>query len=251
MFYQAIAILQGDQRKSIINRNENQMLIEVVIPYVTSRTIKAKWGEKSKSYQVIELRIYHTDSAYDKKSGVKLDDFIGKKKKNMYQKFENKAKELLGVGTFRVFVIMPIQGEKYGTQNDQRIYKEFDDRFKIIDGVLSKKDCVAIRIDKEHPMEDLVSSIKKEIERSTFVVADLTDERPSCYFEVGYAEALKKPIIYMASKESIITPAQKTKIHFDVHMNVNMFVNLSELGEKLESVIEKHKSRLFKENVDA
>ena len=82
-----------------------------------------------------------------------------------------------------------------GTQEDQRVYREDDERFEAIESVIAKFNGVAIRIDKEHPLEDLVGRIKKEIRDAAFVVADLTDERPSCYFEAGYAEALPRPIL--------------------------------------------------------
>ena len=95
------------------------------------------------------------------------------------------------------------------------------------------------------PLEDMVARIKKEIHGSSFVVADLTEERPSCYFEAGYAEALKKPVVYIASKESVKTPGLNTHIHFDVHMHVNYFVNHKELQEKLTAVVDKHKDKLF------
>jgi hypothetical protein len=60
--------------------------------------------------------------------------------------------------------------------------------------VISGFSCVAIRIDKEHPLEDLVGRIKEEIRNALYIVADLTDERPSCYFEAGFAEALGRPV---------------------------------------------------------
>ena len=140
---------------------------------------------------------------------------------------------------------MPIQGEKFGTQDEQRIYKEYDERFEAIETALADFDCLCIRIDKEHPIEDLVGRIKNEIARAQFIVADLTDERPSCYFEVGYAEALDKPVVYLASKESVIHPGTPTKIHFDVHMSVGFFVNHEELQEKLVAAVTKNDARLF------
>ncbi len=96
-------------------------------------------------------------------------------------------------------------------------------------------------------MEQLVARIKYEIEKADFIIADLTDERPSCYFEAGYAEALKKPIIYIASEQSIIEPSNLTKIHFDVHMNVNKFSNMTEMIKKILNVIDKNKNIIFKE----
>ena len=81
--------------------------------------------------------------------------------------------------------------------------KEFDNRFVKIKTLLSEYNAVAIRIDKEFPLEQLVARIKQEIEQAEFVIADLTEERPSCYFECGYAEALKKKVIYIASEYGI------------------------------------------------
>jgi nucleoside 2-deoxyribosyltransferase len=105
---------------------------------------------------------------------------------------------------------------------------------------------VAIRIDREQALEDLVTSIKREIRGSLFLIADLTDERQSCYFEAGFAEALSKPVIYIASKNSVMKPGTPTKIHFDIHMNVQFFTNLNELKEKLTAVIKKNRGKLFR-----
>lgn len=199
-YYHVVAVRPGDRRKSVTNRSEDEVLAEFVIPFVSSGTIKASWGDSVHSYQALELRVYRTRTAFDRKVGKSLDQFLGKAK-NLFPKFEDRAKKALGVGAYRVFVIMPIQGERFGSQDEQRIYKEYDERFEAIEKTLSEFDCVAIRIDKEHPPEDIVGTIKQEIRRAQFLVADLTDERPSCYFEAGYAEARGKPVVYVASEE--------------------------------------------------
>jgi hypothetical protein len=221
------------------------MFADVVLPYVSNGVIEARWGTKKQSYLVIDLRVHKTEKAWDKRDRIPLETFMGKSR-NVFGRLRARAEKTLGKKSFRVFVIMPIQGEKYGTQNDQRIYQEFDDRFETLEELLGLFDCVAIRIDKEHPLEELVRRIKDEISKSQFIVADLTDERPSCYFESGYAEASKKPVIYIASKESVITPGKPTKIHFDVHMSVNYFTNHHELKAKVKSAIEKNRNLLFK-----
>ena len=106
-----------------------------------------------------------------------------KSKRNIYKRFGDKAEALLSSRKPKVFVITPIQGEKHGDQEQQRVFKEYDLRFENIEQVVSDAGAVAIRIDKEHALEDLVGRIKKEIRGAQFVVADMTDERPSCYFE--------------------------------------------------------------------
>lgn len=244
MPFHAIATLSGSRRKVIVNKTEEQILTDCVIPFVSTGLMKAKWGAKVQSYQVLELRIYNTNSSWVKASGIPLEKFIGRAQ-NRFKAFEKRAKEALSVSAHRVFVIIPIQGDQYGTQDDQRIWTEFDKRFEVIEKLLGSHDAVAIRIDKEHTLDELVKRIKEEIERSQFVVADLTDERPSCYFEAGYAEALRKPVIYVASKESVVNPKTPTRIHFDIHRNINLFVNHKQLREKLDASIKKNRQRLF------
>lgn len=243
MPFHAIAVLSGDRQKTIPNRSDGELLSEVVIPFIASGVITAKWGAKTQSYQVLELRIYETKEPWDKKKGA-IGDLL-KGKKNQYARFEARAKELLATNKPKIFVVMPIQGEKHGDQEQQRIYREYDERFEAIESVVAEAGGVAIRIDKEHPLEDLVGRIKKEIRAAVFVVADLTDERPSCYFEAGYAEALNRPVIYVASKQSVAKPGTATKVHFDIHMNVQFFSNHKELQEKLGSAIEKNRDALF------
>jgi hypothetical protein len=146
---------------------------------------------------------------------------------------------------------MPIQGEKYGDQDQQRILKEYDERFDAIEEVLGDLDCYAIRIDKEAPLEGMVDRIEDEIRKANFVVADLTDERPSCYWEAGYAEALGVPVIHIASKQSVVSPKEKTTIHFDIHKNVNFFTNHTELKERLRATFEKNRDKLASPRTDA
>jgi hypothetical protein len=246
MPFHAIAILSGDRQKTLENRSEERMLSEVVLPFLANGTISSKWGKTRQSHQVLELRIYETKEKWDRKNGPLSERIKGKQ--NKYKRFEKKAEDLLGKNRPRIFVVMPIQGERHGSQDEQRIYREFDERFEVIEKVVSKLGGVAIRIDKEHPLEDLVGRIKKEINESAFVIADLTDERQSCYFEAGYAEGLKKPVIYVASKQSVIKPGQNTRIHFDIHMNVQFFVNHKELEKNLKDAITKNKEKLFSEN---
>lgn len=248
MPYHAIAILPGDRQKTIPNREESKMLSDVVLPFVATGTVTASWGEQSKSYQVLELRIYQTTKTWDKKAGP-LDKLI-RGKRNQYVKFKKRAEKLLATDKPKVFIVMPIQGDKYGGQDQQRIYAEFNKRFSVIESTVSKSGCVAIRIDKEHHLGDLVARIKQEIHSSQFVIADLTDERPSCYFEAGYAEALGKPVIYVASKQSILHPGSNTTLHFDVdHNNFYFFSNHGELRGQLEAAINKNRPRLFGDGV--
>lgn len=246
MPFHTIAILSGDRQKTIPNRSDSEVLSEIVIPFIANGVITAKWGNKVQSYQVLELRIYETQTPWNKKSGTVIADIV-KGKKNLYGRFATKAEALLSTKKPKVFVITPIQGEKHGDQEQQRIFREYEQRFEAVEQVISEAGAIAIRIDKEHALEDLVGRIKKEIRAAQFVVADLTDERPSCYFEAGFAEALGKKVIYVASKQSVAKPGTKTAIHFDIHMNMNYFTNHDELKEKLSSAIEKNRQTLFEE----
>jgi predicted DNA-binding protein YlxM (UPF0122 family) len=243
MSFHAIAILSGDRQKTLPNRSEVEILTNVVIPFVASGVVTAKWGKDLRSYQVLELRVYETRTPWDKKRSTFYDHI--RRRKNVFARFEKRAKATLAANKPRVFVVTPIQGEKTGDQEQQRIHREYEERFECVERVVSDAGGIAIRIDKEHPLEDLAARIKREIRGSLFTIADITDERPSCYFEVGYAEGTGKKVIYIASKQSVVKPGSPTRIHFDIHRNVQFFTNLKELEEKLAGAIEKNRAVLF------
>lgn len=240
--YQIQAQLPAGQSKTLSNKSHEEAL-EIVTEFIQDGTLTSRWGNRTQTRQAYELRIFETDARWDRRKG-KLEDFI-RGKRNAFPRLEREAKKRLPQKRIRVFVVMPIQGDRYGTQTEQNIHREYDERFERINETLQEFDCVSIRIDKQSPLGGLVDRIKNEIRRAQFVVADLTDERPSCYFEAGYAEALGRPVIYIASRESIMHPGEETKIHFDIHQNIRFFTNHEQLVDELKQAVEQNKDLLL------
>jgi hypothetical protein len=243
-FFHVIATLPGQRKKTLDNRSEEEVAASV-LEFLRDGTITAQW-KTSRTYQALELRVYQTTKPWHRPTMGPLEEVVAGHR-NLYPRFEKQAQKLLGLKTHRVFIVMPIQGKEYGSQEEQRVFAEYNQRFEVLEKLLSKWQCVAIRIDKEVPLQSLVGRIKEEINRARFVIADLTDERPSCYFEIGYAEGLDRRVLLVASEESVVHPGTKTKIHFDIHQNVNFFVNHKELRKKVDAALAKNRDALFEE----
>jgi len=76
------------------------------------------------------------------------------------------------------------------------------------------------RVDKINHNENIDLKIIELISKADFGIADLTFARPSVYFEAGYLEGQKKPVIYLARKDHFQTKIEDLygnfKIHFDL-----------------------------------
>lgn len=79
-----------------------------------------------------------------------------------------------------------------------------------------------VRVDREHYKDRVSERIRDNIRRSVAIIVDLTEDRPNCYFEAGYAVALneagrgdgvKPPIIFQRLNAP---PKYEPVIHFDV-----------------------------------
>lgn len=64
------------------------------------------------------------------------------------------------------------------------------------------------RVDEISHTGLITTEILNAISKSDFIVADLTNEKPNCYYEIGFAHALGKSVIILAK--------EGTKQHFDI-----------------------------------
>ena len=55
----------------------------------------------------------------------------------------------------------------------------------------------------------IIDAIHDHVQTCGFVIADLTNERPNVYYEIGYAKGLNKKLILTSKKDS--------PVHFDLH----------------------------------
>jgi hypothetical protein len=111
------------------------------------------------------------------------------------------------------------------------------------------------RVDKHNEGRLLKSEIVHFIESSDTIIADLTNERPNCYLEVGYAMGLDKfRNLILTSREDHFhdSPNYKKdgpKIHFDLSGYDILFWKpdkLNEFKEELEKRITRRKATLIR-----
>lgn len=85
-----------------------------------------------------------------------------------------------------------------------------------------------IRVDKIQDSGNISDQILDSISKSKYVLSDLTGSRPNCYYETGFAHALRK--------EMILTCHKDEKIHFDLEgYRFIIWKTESELRKKLKA----------------
>jgi hypothetical protein len=85
----------------------------------------------------------------------------------------------------KCFVIMPFASE-------------FDDVFRVIRETVEAHRYECIRADERYIVGTVMNDVNEQIEQADLIVADLTGRNPNVYYEVGYAAALRKPVIQIA-----------------------------------------------------
>ena len=91
---------------------------------------------------------------------------------------------------------------------------------------LTQFDLEAYRVDEHYRDGLIIDRIYNEIDTSIVIVAELTHPRPNCYYELGYADGLGKPVVRVARKG--------TELPFDVNQHPFLFyTDVTDLREKL------------------
>lgn len=78
----------------------------------------------------------------------------------------------------------------------------------VIKPIIKQHKYSPLRIDEIQDSGKITDQILEEISASEIVLADLSGERPNCYYEAGFAHAI--------GKEMIFTIRKGTRIHFDL-----------------------------------
>ncbi|MBW1915146.1 MAG: hypothetical protein JRI86_09430 [Deltaproteobacteria bacterium] len=95
-----------------------------------------------------------------------------------------------------------------------------------------KIDCV--RADDIYSSDSILTDITQSIIESSFIVADITPDNPNVFYEVGYAHAIKKPVILLSDN-------RRDKLPFDISgFRVILYENSIGGKTKVEERLKKH-----------
>lgn len=95
----------------------------------------------------------------------------------------------------KAFVAMQFQTPEY-----EAIFRE------VIEPVCASQGLQAYRADFTYMPGLIIEDIKKQILEARVVIAEITPQNPNVYYEVGYADALNKPVILISDRKEGLKP---------------------------------------------
>jgi hypothetical protein len=194
------------------NVDRETIIREIVIPYINKQVISVNY-ENDRALMNLGsatyLRILRTDERIH--GGVKealevaadnskvcTDEVVSEAR---LSRTTERARSILQLAfvpsSHQVFVIM-----KIGDPALDSVYRD------TIRPTIERFGYKSIRADEIPDSGVITDQVFEEIARSEVVLCDLSDERPNCYYEAGFAHAL--------GKVTILTIRKSDKIHFDL-----------------------------------
>lgn len=118
--------------------------------------------------------------------------------------------------------------------------EEFNDLYlEVIRPTVEKFGIDCVRADDIYNSGSILDDITQSIIESAFVVADITPDNPNVFYEVGYAHAIKKPVILLSDN-------RRDRLPFDVSgFRVILYDNSIAGKTKVEERLKKHVNNIL------
>jgi hypothetical protein len=217
MWYHAVAYY-GTKKRSWWNKTREALAADVIIPFVSKQVVTASRKDVTSLFNfgaVNYLTVVKTKEKISKAHGqltpAELADSAFLAAHEATHEFLDemrlsstpaKDRSLIQMALTpplnSMFVVM-----KFG---DAALDSAFEGVYKPL-GLASGFDRV-IRVDEIQNSGNISQQIVEHIATSRLIVADLSGERPNCYYEAGFAHALGKPIVFCVRSQD--------KVHFDL-----------------------------------
>lgn len=115
---------------------------------------------------------------------------------------------------------------------------EYDDVYLVAMSYAAESvNAVCKRVDYEGFSGDVVSEIKRLIQRSIAVIADISESKSNVLYEVGYAHALRRPTIHICSTPLSSLPFDIRNWNTLEYSKGQTFKLREELSERLKDVL--------------
>lgn len=140
--------------------------------------------------------------------------------KDLYENKEKLERQFPSVNDNFAFVVMSF--------SENKVLK---DVYELgIKNTIRKCGYNCIRVDEIEHNRRITDKVIECIKSAKFIVADLTEQRPNCYYELGFAHALEKEVIHVIREDEVI--------HFDIKdYNFIVYSSITELAERLDERI--------------
>ena len=198
------------------NHSENSILERLVLPFINGQVIMLKSSSKERLFNMKNatfLRVYKTDKSL---AATENQSVIEQLKSDEFQSNDCTAEFLQKVKTSNASPALTSLLQKAFQPSKPQVFiiMKFGD--EILDSAykaayrpaIKKIGLECIRIDEIPDSGKISDQILEMIAESKYIIADLSGERPNCYYEAGFAHAL--------GKEIILTIKDGDSAHFDL-----------------------------------
>jgi hypothetical protein len=216
MWYHAITEF-GDRTRYWWNRDRDELIAELLVPLLSKHVVVTSRREKKSLFNfgaVSYATILKTSKKLSRpskgKSPAELSDPKFVKKHTVTEEFVNEVRLIQSAPLTRSL----IQQALAEPLEQMFVVMKFDDPYlnSAYEGVIKPAGesfgYRVLRVDEIQDSGLILTQVLEHISRSKLVFVELSGERPNCYYEAGYAQALGKEIIFSIRQEE--------PLHFDL-----------------------------------